>query len=111
MLDTSTAVGIEVAPKRSVLETSRLELSEDVSFDIETLVVIEKSSLENAPGGCDIHRRIRYMRHRCGTTPVWHDTGVLYKHDTGVLYKPYIRNRVTFATLTLDRKGTVLSRV
>ena len=39
-------------PKRSALEVSRSELSEDVSFDmgtIGTLLVVEQSSLENRP--------------------------------------------------------------
>ena len=38
-------------PKRSALETSRRELSEDVSFGIGTgtLLVVQQSSLENRP--------------------------------------------------------------
>ena len=53
---TVTSPLLEVSvPKRSALETSRGELSEDVWFGIGTigtLLVVEKSSLENRPGGC-----------------------------------------------------------
>ena len=49
MLDTST-VGIVSVPKKSALETSGRELSEDVSFGIGILLVVEQSSLENRPG-------------------------------------------------------------
>ena len=61
MVDIST-VGIVPEPKRSALETSRRELSEDVSFGIGTLLVVEQSSFEKPPEGCDIHllRRKRY---------------------------------------------------
>ena len=53
-------VGIVSVLKRSALETSIGELSEDVSFGIGTLLVLEQSSLEKPPqGGCNIHRRIR----------------------------------------------------
>ena len=38
-------------PKRWALETSRRELSEDVSFGIGTISVVEQSTLENRPGG------------------------------------------------------------
>ena len=55
MLDISTAVGKMEVPKRSALETSRRELSEDVSFGIGTgtLLVVEQSqsSFENRPRG------------------------------------------------------------
>ena len=46
ILDIST-VGIVSTPKRSALETSRRELSEDVSFGIGTLLVVEQSTLEH----------------------------------------------------------------
>ena len=48
MLDIST-VGIVSVPKRSVLEISRGELSEDVSFGFGNLLVDDQSSLENHP--------------------------------------------------------------
>ena len=44
MLDIST-VGIVSVPKRSALEASRRELSEDVSFGVGTLLFFEQSSL------------------------------------------------------------------
>ena len=49
------------AKQRSALETSRPELSEDVSFGMGTLLIVEESSLESQPtgGGDDIHRRAR----------------------------------------------------
>ena len=56
MLEIST-VGIRAVPKRTPLEKSRRELSEDVSFGIGTigtvgtLLVVEQSSLETTPGG------------------------------------------------------------
>ena len=55
MFDTFTA-GIVLVPKRTVLEISRRELSEDVSFGIGTigtgiLLVVEQSSLEPPPRG------------------------------------------------------------
>ena len=51
MLDVAT-VGIVSVPKRSVLETSRRELSEDVFYDIiSTLLVVEQSSVDNHPPG------------------------------------------------------------
>ena len=44
--------------KRSAWETSRQELSEDASFGVAPLLVVEQSGLENRLGGvCDIHRR------------------------------------------------------
>ena len=59
MIDISTVVGIVSVPKRSTLDTSRRKLSEEVSFGVGTLFfVVEQSSLENAPGGCDPYRRI-----------------------------------------------------
>ena len=55
------AVGIVSVSKRSALETSTRELSEDVSFGIGALLVAEKLSLENRPRGvCDTHRGVRY---------------------------------------------------
>ena len=48
MFDIST-VGIVSVPKRSVLEISRGELSEDVSFGFGNLLVDDQSSLENHP--------------------------------------------------------------
>ena len=39
------------APKRSALEPSRRKLSQDISFGIGTLLVLEQSSLENRPRG------------------------------------------------------------
>ena len=62
MVDISK-VGTVSVPKRSALEPSRRDLSEDVSFGIGTigtLLAVEQSSLENRPRGCDIHRRLRY---------------------------------------------------
>ena len=50
MLDIST-VGIVSAPKRSALEPSRRELSEDVSSGIDALLVVEQSSLGNRSTG------------------------------------------------------------
>ena len=71
MVDIPT-VGIVSVPKRSALEASRRELSEDASFGIGTLLVVEQSSLEKtAPGGCDIHRRVRYSTvHQYSTVPI-----------------------------------------
>ena len=40
-----------VGAKKPALETSRRELSEDLSFGIGTLLVVEQSSLENRPRG------------------------------------------------------------
>ena len=51
MLDISTLWLVSV-PKVSVLETSRRELSEDVSSGMGALLVVEQPSLEN--------RRVRY---------------------------------------------------
>ena len=39
------------AQNKSALETSRRELSGDVSFGIGTLLVVEQSSFENRPRG------------------------------------------------------------
>ena len=50
MVDISTG-GMVPVPKRSAFETSRRELSEDVSFGISTLLVVEQSSVENRPRG------------------------------------------------------------
>ena len=50
MVDIST-VGIVPVPRRWALETSRRELSGDVSFGIGTLLVVEQSSLKNCPRG------------------------------------------------------------
>ena len=56
------------AKRRTALETSRRELSEDVWFRVGTigtgaLLVVEQSSLENRPrvGAICIHRPIRYF--------------------------------------------------
>ena len=57
VLDIST-VGMMPVPTRSALEESRRELSEDVSFGVGTLLVVEQSSLENRPRG------VRYSIHR-----------------------------------------------
>ena len=47
MVDVSTVlVGIVSVPKWSAWETSRRELSEDVSFGIDTLLVFEQSTLK-----------------------------------------------------------------
>ena len=45
-------------PKRSAFGTSRRELSEGVLFGIGTLFVVEYSSVEDRPWGCDVHRPI-----------------------------------------------------
>ena len=50
MLGIST-VGLVPVPKRSALETPRRELSEDVSFRIGTVSVVEQSGLEHRRGG------------------------------------------------------------
>ena len=44
-------IGIMSVPKRSLLETSRRELSENVPFGIDTLLVVEQLSLESHPRG------------------------------------------------------------
>ena len=51
MLDASTSVGIVPVPKSTALETFRGEALEDASFVIGTLLVVERSSLENRPRG------------------------------------------------------------
>ena len=50
MVDIST-VGIVPVPQRSALETRVRELSQDVSFGIDTLLDIERASLEILPEG------------------------------------------------------------
>ena len=50
VVDIST-VGIVPVPQRSALETRVRELSQDVSFGIDTLLDIERTSLENLPEG------------------------------------------------------------
>ena len=53
MLDVST-VGIVSVSERSAFETSRRQLSEDVSSGVDpvgTLLVVEQSTLENRPRG------------------------------------------------------------
>ena len=64
---------VPVRAKRSTLETSRQELSEDVSFGIGTLLVVEQSSLENRQGGGDTHRRILYRCPVLYLELVWDD--------------------------------------
>ena len=54
MVDISS-VAVVLVPKRSALETVRRERSEDVSFGIGTLLVVEQSSLENRPKGVLIY--------------------------------------------------------
>ena len=63
MLHVSTAVEIVSVPKRSALEASRRELSEDVPFGTGTLLVVEQSTLERRTPqrGGDTHRRIRKL--------------------------------------------------
>ena len=56
-----SAVGIVSVPERSALETSRRELSQDVSFGSGTPLAVEQSSLEKTPQGC-----VRYTV-VCGT--------------------------------------------
>ena len=51
MIDISTAVGMVPVATTSALEASVRELSEDASFGIGTLLVVEQSSLENCPRG------------------------------------------------------------
>ena len=51
MLDISAAAGIVRVPKRSASETSRRELSEEISFSADTPLVVEQSSLENPRKG------------------------------------------------------------
>ena len=57
MLDISTAVavGMVSVPKRSGLEKSRRELSEDASFGNGTLLVVEHSTLKKRPRGVVIY--------------------------------------------------------
>ena len=55
VVDISTAVGIMPVPKWSALETSRRERSEDVPFGLGTLLVVERSTLENRPRGAVIY--------------------------------------------------------
>ena len=51
MVDVSTVVGIVSVPKWSAFETSRRELSEDISFGIGILLVVGQSTLQNRPRG------------------------------------------------------------
>ena len=73
MVDIST-VGIVSVPKRSALETSCRELSEDVSFGIGTgtLLVVEQSRLEKPPKG-----RVTYTV-VCGRCPLVDPYCILY---------------------------------
>ena len=48
-------VGILRVPNRPALEASRRELSEDASFGIGTLLVVEQTSLEKPPQGGDVY--------------------------------------------------------
>ena len=61
MVDIST-VGIVSVPRKSALEASRGELSEDVSFSIGTLQVVDQSSLESHPRGGMIHTAVVYSK-------------------------------------------------
>ena len=68
ILDISTAVvglnNCSAGAKRSGLETSRRELSEDGSFGIGTLLGCRATELGTpSPGVCGVHRRIRYQMH------------------------------------------------
>ena len=54
-----SSVGIVPVPQRSALETSPRELSEAYVLQYRHPLVVEQSSLETAPEGCDIHRRVR----------------------------------------------------
>ena len=49
VVDISAELEVLSVPKRSALESCRRELSEDVSFGIGTLLVVEQSTLENRP--------------------------------------------------------------
>ena len=72
MIDIATAaVGIVSVPKRWALKTPRRELSEDVSFDIGTVLIVEQPSSENRPQG-----RVKYTVH--GTRP--HQPGLMPGH-------------------------------
>ena len=53
MIDISTVGIVLIAPmlQMSALETPRRELSEDASFGIGTVLVVEQSSLEKRPRG------------------------------------------------------------
>ena len=55
------------SPKRSALETSRRELSENVSFGIGTLLVAEQSSLENRLRGVWYTPSYMVLTSRCHT--------------------------------------------
>ena len=67
MFDIST-VEIVAAPKMLALETSRRELSEDVSFGVGTLLVIEQWSFRKPLQGGVIHTVVygRLCRSRVG---------------------------------------------
>ena len=69
MLDIST-VGTVPVPKWWASETSRRELSEDLSFGIGTLLPVEQPSLETRPRGCDtvVYGRINNCKMRRATT-------------------------------------------
>ena len=58
MVDIST-VGIVSVPKASVLEMCRRYFSEDLSFGIGALLVVERSR-KIAPAWCDIHYTVVY---------------------------------------------------
>ena len=61
MLDTYT-VGIVSAPKgRRRKHLTYESFPKTYRSVLATLLVVEKSSLENAPEGCDRHRRIREL--------------------------------------------------
>ena len=60
MVDTST-IGILSAPTKWALEAPRRELYEYVSFGAGTLLVVEPSSLENRPWGCDLCRYVHIL--------------------------------------------------
>ena len=68
MPDISTADGTPVVPvsKRSATEASRRELSEDASFGVGTLLVVEQSNSENLPRGVSytrVHRSTGIRQH------------------------------------------------
>ena len=76
----SAVVGVVSVPKTSALAASRLELCEDASFGIGTLLVVKRSSLEHrTEGGRNIHRRMRqgslYNAYSAGIYAAGNNTG------------------------------------
>ena len=75
MVDISTAVSIVSGPKRSALEPSRRELSEDVSFGIGTLWIVKQSSLAPPPSVICTAVYPMYLRRHCKLLSTIYDRG------------------------------------